>query len=343
MIANRVRSVSSVIAAAALLGISACSQDSEEAQQPQASQESQPAQESQAAPPAQASPASDVPADVLARGEYLVEGIVGCGNCHSSRTEDGEFIEGMEYAGNFVIEEPGFTAYAPNITPDPDTGIGTWTDEEIIRAVREGIRPDGSVMGPPMSYPFYREISDNDMEAMVAYLRTVPPVRNEVPASTYNVPLPPNWGPPLGEVPDVPRDDQVAYGRYLAHSLGHCTDCHTPLVEGQHDFSRIGAGGNVFHSPFGYSWTVIAANITQHPEAGIGNWTDAEIERAITDGVSRDGRQLLPFMGFQFYDRIREEDLDAIVAYLRTLEPATAPLPGDVVEEAEASRPEAAE
>ncbi len=263
---------------------------------------------------------------LLERGEYLMEGVVACGNCHSARTDDGEFIEGMEMAGSFVIEEPGFTAYAPNITPHEETGIGTWTDEEIIRAVREGIRPDGSIMGPPMAYPFYRDISDQDMQAIVAYLRNLPPVENEVPESEFRVELPPEWGPPVESVPHPDRDEmsEAEYGEYLAHTLGHCTDCHTPLVEGQHDFSRIGAGGTLFPQPFGFDWSVVAANITQHPEAGIGEWTDEEIKRAITEGISRDGREMLPFMAFDFYENINEEDLDAIVAYLKTLPPATA-------------------
>jgi mono/diheme cytochrome c family protein len=263
----------------------------------------------------------------LARGEYLVKGIVGCGNCHSARTDDGDFIEGMEFAGNFVIEEPIFKAYAPNITPDTETGIGDWTDEEIERAIREGIRRDGQVMGPPMAFPFYRDISDNDMRAIIGYLRSVPAVERVVPRSTYTMELPPNWGPPVTQpIPDVPRDDEVAYGRYLTHTLGHCTDCHTPLVQGQHDFSRTGAGANLFHAPFGYTWSVMAANITQHA-LGIGAWSDDEIKSAITDGVSRDGRQLLPFMGFSFYENISDEDLDSIVAYLRTL-PSRVATPG---------------
>lgn len=256
-----------------------------------------------------------------------MNGVIGCGNCHSSRTDEGVFIQDMELAGNFVIEEPGFTAYAPNITPDEETGIGTWSDEDIIRAVREGIRPDGSVMGPPMAYPFYRDISDGDMAAIVAYLRSVPPVRNEVPASVYNIPLPPNWGPPVESVPEPPRDDPMVYGRYLTHTLGHCTDCHTPLVQGAHDFSRTGAGGNLFPQPFGFTWTALVPNITQHPDLGIGRWTDEEIKRAITQGVSRNGRQLLPFMGFNYYENITDEDLDSIVAYLKTLPPATAEPP----------------
>nr|MBO2513716.1 cytochrome C [Gammaproteobacteria bacterium] len=271
--------------------------------------------------------AADVDEDLLARGEYLMNSIVACGNCHTPRDENGNLIDDLELAGAFVIEEPAFRAYAPNITPDVETGIGSWTDEQIIRAVREGIRPDGSVMGPPMAYPFYRDISDRDMRAIVAYLRSVKPVRNEVPRSTYRIELPPNWGPPVGSVPEPDKNDKVAYGRYLTHTLGHCTDCHTPLVEGRHDFSRIGAGGNLFPQPFGQPWNALAANITQHPELGIGRWTDDEIKRAITQGISRDGRQLLPFMGFQFYENITDEDLDAIVAYLRTLPPAVAEPP----------------
>lgn len=263
-------------------------------------------------------------ADLLTRGTYLMQGIVACGNCHTPRDANGDFLADMELAGAFVIEEPIFRAYAPNITPDAETGIGEWTDEEIIRAVREGIHRDGRVMGPPMAYPFYRDISDRDMQAIVAYLRNVPPVRNEVPRSTFNIPLPPNWGPPVESVPEPSRDDPIEYGFYLTHTLGHCTDCHTPLVDGQHDFTRIGAGGNVFPQPFGMPWAALAPNITQHPELGLGNWTDEEIKRAITDGISRDGRQLLPFMGFDFYANIAEDDLDAMVEYLRTLPPSEA-------------------
>src|SRR5690606_26653731 len=177
-----------------------------------------------------------------------------------------------------------------------------WTEGAIGRAAAAGIPPAASRMGPPMAYPFYRAVSDRDMQAIIAYIRNVPAVNNEVPASTYDIPLPPNWGPPVeGPVPEPSRDDEIEYGRYLTHTLGHCTDCHTPLVEGQHDFSRIGAGGNLFPMPFGFAWSALAANITQHPQLGIGEWTDEEIKRAITEGVSRDGRQLLPFMGFEFY------------------------------------------
>src|SRR5690606_25283762 len=222
--------------AACAVALTACAQDgSAEDERAAAAQAA-----GQSAGQAAAAPADDQAA-LLERGDYLMNGIVACGNCHTPRDENG-FLEGMELAGGFVIEEPGFRAYAPNITPDVETGIGSWTDEEIIRAVREGVRPDGRVLGPPMGFPFYRGISDNDMRAIVAYLRSVPAVRNEVPRSTYNIPLPPNWGEPVVSVPEPNKDDPIEHGRYLTHNLGHCTDCHTPLVEGQHDFSRIGAG-----------------------------------------------------------------------------------------------------
>jgi mono/diheme cytochrome c family protein len=256
---------------------------------------------------------------LVERGAYLVNGIAGCGNCHTPREADGTLIEGSALTGAFVIEEPAFTAYAPNITPDIETGIGSWSDSEIIRAIREGVRPDGRILGPPMSFVFYRGISDRDIRAMVAYLRSVPAVKNMVPRSTYNIPLPGSWGAPIDTVAEVPRDDPIAYGAYLAGPIGHCIDCHTPLVEGQLDLSRTGAGGNVYMRPFGLDFTVVSSNVTAHRELGLGAWSDDEIKRAITRGISRDGRELLPFMGFAFYRNIADEDLDALIAYLRTL------------------------
>jgi mono/diheme cytochrome c family protein len=312
------------------LGLAACSQESGTNDAPGASSAPPPPAPAAAAPVFQRDPVPPSPpaSDLLGRGEYLVEGIVGCGNCHNGRDDEGNFVPGLEYAGNFVITEEGFSAYAPNITPDRETGIGDWTDAELETAIRRGISRDGHVLGPPMAFAYYHGISTNDMAAIIAYLRTRPAVRREVPASTYEIPLPPEWGPPITEpIPDVPKTDQVAYGRYVAHNLGHCTQCHTPLVMGQEDFSRTGAGMNIFPKPFGYEWSALAANITSHPTLGLGAWTDDEIKRAIVYGISRDGRNLLPFMAFSFYERISDEDLDAIVAYLRTIPPSVATPP----------------
>lgn len=254
---------------------------------------------------------------LLERGSYLVNGIVACGNCH---TPPAGPMQGVEFAGTFLIEFPEFTAYPSNITPDKETGIGNWTDEQLVKAIREGVRPDGSIIGPPMPIGLYRGLSDRDVNAIVAYMRTVKPVRNEVPPTEYRIPLPKSYGPTVSSVADVSPDDQVAYGAYLAGPAGHCIECHTPMGEHGHpDFeNRLGAGGFSFPGPWGVS---VSRNITSHPTSGLGAWSDEEIKNAITDGVRRDGTPLKPPMGFHYYKTINDGDLDAIVAYLRTLKP----------------------
>lgn len=248
------------------------------------------------------------------RGRYLVESIAGCGNCHSLQDAGGP-IPGKELAGGPPIKEAPFDAYPANITPDPETGIGAWSDTEIVRAIREGVSRDGRVMGPPMPFALYRGLADDDVQAMVAYLRTVKPVRNEVPASVYRMPLPPSWGPAVSGVTAPPRTDKVAYGAYLAGPVGHCVECHTPLGQKGLEMSRLGAGTREFHGPWG---TSVSRNITP---AALGGWSDAEIRRAITSGVSRDGTRLLPPMGYGYYARMTDEDLDALVAWMRALKP----------------------
>jgi mono/diheme cytochrome c family protein len=224
-------------------------------------------------------------------------------------------IPGKEYAGGPPIKEAPFDAYPANITPDVETGIGSWSDAEIVRAIREGVTPDGRVMGPPMPFALYRGIADDDVEAMVAYLRTVKPVRNEVPESVYRMPLPPSWGPPVSGVSAPPRSDEVAYGAYLAGPVGHCVECHTPMVKGELVMDRLGAGTREFNGPWG---TAVSRNITP---AALGDWTDAEIKRAVTTGVSRDGTPLMPPMGYRYYAKMTDADLDALVAWMRSLKP----------------------
>jgi len=260
-------------------------------------------------------------ADTLVeRGAYLMNGIVACGNCHNTRGPEGRFIEGMELAGGMVIAEEPFTAMVPNITPDMATGIGAWSDAEIITAIRDGIRPDGSLIGPPMPFSQYRDMSDSDVKALVAYLRQVPAVSNKVGKSEYRMPLPPAWGPPVGSVGDVSTDDQIAYGGYLAGPLGHCIECHTPMEKGRLDFeNRAYAGG--LHLPVGPEMSLITANITQDKETGIGAWSDAEIAAAITKGIRPDGSQLHPIMPSGFYASMTQADVDALVAFLRTVKP----------------------
>ena len=265
----------------------------------------------------------------LERGRYLVETVAFCGVCHNTRTPDGQIIPGKELAGGRVMRmnemrtvlsdiPPGeIRAVAPNITPDPETGIGRWTDAEIAAAIREGRRRDGLTIGPPMPIVLYQRLSDHDLTAIITYLRSVPPVRNAITGrSTYPFALEPY--PPVGHVED-PADNPVARGAYLAGPLAHCVDCHTPPISVvERDWSRTGAGGMPFEGPWGI---VVARNITSNTEQGIGDWTDAQIITALTKGVSTDGRRLMPPMSARapVYSRITESDMRDLIAYLRSL------------------------
>jgi mono/diheme cytochrome c family protein len=247
------------------------------------------------------------------RGAYLVRGPMGCGNCHTPMGPAG-FIADQELGGRLVQELPEFTAYAPNITPASE--IAGWSDADLARAIREGIRPDGSLIGPPMPIGMYRGLSDTDVNAIVAFLRTLRAVENEVPESTYNIPLPPSYGPPVGHVPDVPHGATAEYGAYLAGPVAHCLECHTPM--GPNGFmldTDLGRGGFVFDGPWGRS---VSANITNGPD-GLAEYTDDQIKAMITEGKHADGTPMMPPMPYPFLAKMTPEDLDAIVRYLRTL------------------------
>lgn len=254
---------------------------------------------------------------LLARGKYLMEGVVACGNCHVARGDKGEPIVSRGLSGGMVFDEPGlFKAYAPNITPDPETGIGKWTDAQLGKAIREGIRPDGKVIGPPMPIEFYRRLSDADLAAIIAWLRAQPPVKHVVEKSTYAFPLPPNYGEPVKNVRAPSPQDTIRYGQYLA-DIGHCMDCHTPRDgKGMLVQACEGAGGQVFKGPWGAS---VARNLTPH-ESGLKGWTQAQIAQAIR-GTSKDGTPYKPPMAFDWYKNISNADMNALVAYLGTLKP----------------------
>jgi mono/diheme cytochrome c family protein len=215
------------------------------------------------------------------------------------------------------FDEPGMRAVAANITPDRETGIGRWTDAQLGRAIREGIRPDGSLIGPPMPFEDYRHLSDRDLAAIVAYLRAQPPTRQQLPKSKYEMPLPNAYGPPVGSVPAPDPKDQLRYGEYLVH-IGHCMECHTPRdAKGQLQRERLGAGGGTFKGPWGVS---VARNLTPHA-SGLKDWTDAQIANSIRNGVDREGRPYRPPMAFSFYKSIDDADMSALIAYLRSLKP----------------------
>jgi mono/diheme cytochrome c family protein len=260
------------------------------------------------------------------RGSYLVNTIMACGNCHTPRDADGRTIAEKAFSGGLTFTTPAFIATAPNITPDVETGIGSWSDAEIKRALLEGMRPDhGRLAGAPlaaiMPANFYKALLPDDLDAVVAYLHTIKPVRNEAPDPVYKAPV------RRDSYPDAETGfnkamfaDRVRRGAYLV-TVGHCMECHAAWSRGVSDFKNgLGRGGRVFPAPDGSPGST-AANITSDPTAGIGGWTDREIGRAITEGIARDGRTLRPPMAYAFYAGLKEGDLADVVAYLRTVPP----------------------
>jgi mono/diheme cytochrome c family protein len=260
--------------------------------------------------------------DLRARGAYLVTTIAGCGNCHTPKDAAGRATAGKELSGGVEFDIPPAHVVTPNITPDPQTGIGRWTEAQIVTALRDGKRPDGTIIGPPMPIDFYRRLSDRDAAAIAAYVHSVPPIRHAVGRTQFKIPLPQSYGPPVTHVDEPPRTDQVAYGGYLAGPVGHCMFCHTPdAAPGELDMSRLGAGGRelpVIDKP---GTLTISRNITPDPDNGIGKWSEADIKHTITTGIRPDGTELVRTMAFDWYAKIAPADLDAIVAYLRSLKP----------------------
>ncbi|WP_297976242.1 c-type cytochrome [uncultured Amaricoccus sp.] len=250
------------------------------------------------------------------RGEYLVRGPMGCGNCHTPQGPEGPDMALELAGGQVVVDEPAMRAVSPNITPAG--AVGGWTDAELAKAIREGLRPDGSLIGPPMPFSLYRGLSDSDLAAVVAFLRTLPPIEHATEKSVYRIPLPPAWGPPVGQVADVPRGPTAEYGAYLAGPVAHCLECHTPMgPEGPMYETATGQGGFEFPGPWGVS---VAANLTSS-EDGLANYSDAEVAAMITQGVKPDGTRMLPPMPYGYLARMTPDDLAAVIAYLRTLPP----------------------
>ena len=251
------------------------------------------------------------------RGDYLVNSIAACGNCHTPIGPQG-FVQDQELAGRLVEENEAFKAIAPNITPAGR--VSEWSDEDLIRAIREGIRPDGTLIGPPMPFEVYHGLSDDDVASIAMYLRTVPAVENDPGKSEYRIPLPPAYGPPVGSVAAVPEGVTVEYGAYLAGPMGHCISCHTPLGETGPMFdTMLGAGGNAFAGPGG---VVISANITP---TGLSKYSDEDLAKIIATGVRPDGTMVSPPMPIGHYARMKDDDVKAIILYLRSLPPKDTP------------------
>jgi mono/diheme cytochrome c family protein len=252
------------------------------------------------------------------RGGYLVNTVMTCHNCHTPIGPNGPQFD-KALSGGLSFDEGPFTVTASNITPDPETGIGKWADAQIKTLLRKGINPDGVKIAPIMPTGFYEILTDHDVDAIVAYLRTVKPIKNEVPAPIYKAAFERQVFPGA-EKPIAESDlsDKVKRGFYLA-TAAHCMECHTPKNKGVADFvNDLGKGGFEFPGPWGVS---VSRNITSHKDKGIGAWSDEEVKRAITHGIARDGSKLKPPMGYPYYARMTGDDLDAIVAWVRTLPP----------------------
>jgi mono/diheme cytochrome c family protein len=253
----------------------------------------------------------------LERGSYLVNTIMTCANCHSPKGPP-DVVAGKDFSGGLSWDLPPFKVTAPNITQDKETGIGTWSDADIKKLLRTGLRPNGSPIASIMPVGFYGIITESDLDAIVAYLRTIKPVSNKVATPIYRMPSPPQIFPG-SEQPytQAMLDDKSKRGFYLA-TIGHCMECHTPLVKGRHDWADRGRGGLDFPGPWGVS---ISRNITSSKTKGVGDWSDADIKRAMTQGIDKDGNKLKPPMGYGYYAHMSDADLDAVIAWVRTLPP----------------------
>lgn len=254
--------------------------------------------------------------EAIERGRYLATHVAGCIGCHSAvRTgEPGEPLASDKLgAGRDFTDNPDFPGriFSPNITPHPTDGIGAWSDGEIVRAIREGVSRDGRPLFPMMAYMNYRELSDDDVLAIVAYLRTLPPIAGKPEATSIAFPvsmivraLP---KPIEGSPPPEPTD-QLARGKWLL-SIAGCKDCHT------HDDGPDFAGGNPFYTPKG---VVHSANITSDKATGIGAVSD-EMLMAVFDEAKGKAAQDLYVMPSAHYKGMTEEDKRALIAAMKAI------------------------
>ena len=255
---------------------------------------------------------------VVARGEYLSK-LMGCPACHSSDPA-------RPYAGGLEAREPNSVWRAPNITPHTGTGIGAWTDAQIIAAVRDGVRPDGRALHPIMPYRYYRRLTDGEAQALVAFLRSLAPIVHAV------APAPPPADLPIAAAvappSPSPGGELARRGEHLV-ALMHCASCHaTPGADGQPDPARPFAGGKRMR-PFGAglasvgSGALIAPNITPDRETGIGAWTAGDLARSLRGLVRPDGTPIRGPMELYAagWSVVTDCDLAAIAAYLQELPP----------------------
>ena len=258
----------------------------------------------------------------LERGRYIVEGPAHCFQCHSEVNWEKPGAQpktGKKGAGTIFAEDGMSWLVAPNITPDPETGAGRWTDEQFARAIREGIGHDGRRLFPMMPYMNFRNMSDEDLASVIVYVRSIDPVRNAVPKTmlpeVIKASLPPHQ-PITAPVPAPDMSNPVARGKYLV-TLGNCASCHTPMNKQAQPITQLAfAGGLSFTGPWG---EVSSANIT--PDAsGISYYDEAMFINTLRTGHVG-ARKLNSIMPWGYFRNMTDDDLKAIYAYLRTVPP----------------------
>ena len=277
-------------------------------------------------------------AERIERGRYLVENVTGCMQCHADR--DWSLYGGPAKptgrlaGGDCFTEEQGFpgTLCVPNLTPDPVTGLGRWTDGEIMRALREGVDRDGLALFPMMPYHSYRHLSDADAAAIVAYLRSLEPIENPQPETDIAFPLSliiKTLPEPLAEpVAAIDPADTVRRGEVLT-KIAACEFCHTQVDERMQMVPGTAfAGGHELEGPFG---KVRSANLTPHT-TGMGRRTREEFiaifkafEGAGDEPIEATPQNNTP-MPWSNFAGMTEDDLGAIYDYLQTVAPVDNPV-----------------
>ncbi len=281
----------------------------------------------------------------LERGDYLVNSLMGCVDCHSQRDYSifSGPATGVRFAGGgpeFVKEAgaPG-NFYAPNLTP---YHLKDWTDGEIYRAITAGVSKDGRALFPSMPSHLYGHASQEDIYSVIAYLRTLPSHENTVPKPEPDFPfsLIMNTLPKKIENGTIPnRENLVEYGKYVI-TIAACIDCHTPMKKGQFIREKAYAGNQEFILPTGIVRSanitpdriVRSANITPDKTTGIGNWTEEifvtrfKIYSDFTFVLPKVESGFNTIMPWTIYSKIDEYDLKAMFAYLHSLDPINDPV-----------------
>lgn len=278
--------------------------------------------------------------DLIAHGKYIAT-IAGCTSCHTPYKAEylkppqeltPEQIQILAFnerqahdtdkllAGGRLFDlGPAGQIFTRNLTPDQSTGIGAWTDDQIKTAVKSGKTPSNEVLFPIMPYHTYNSMADADLDAVIAYLHSVKAVSNAEPQDTVSkqglqaIPFKSGISAP-------DPSDKAGRGAYLVNSVVTCTDCHTPVdpATGAPLMDKYLAGGQPYEGPWGI---VYGGNITPDKGTGLGDWSEAEIKRALLSGIRKDGRRLI-LMPWYAYNALTEADADAIVYYLKNGLPA---------------------